>query len=594
MVSLGQHTSVIPTLVYVRDDDEMLIGEAAARRGVTDPARLAREFKRRTGDSAPLILGSSPYSAERLTAAVLRLRRRHRLEPRRRPARPGRAHLPGQLGPVQGRGAPGRRQAGRDPRRRPDHRTPRRGRAVRLHRAGRQRRRDRRLRPRGRHLRRRRPPQAGRRLGAARATPRASSTSAASTSTKPSSTTCATRSGPRSTSLDQNDPAVRTAVTRLAGDCVAAKEALSSDAEATIPVILPGLQSEIRLTRGEFEGMIRPTVRDSVDALRRAITSAGVTPNDLRAVLLVGGSSRIPLVSEMVSTSLGRPVAVDAHPKHAVALGAARMVAAFGPATPAPAPAAATSAGPAAAVGAAAGPARSREPRRTAVGTHRHGRDRWRRRTAASRRRQRQGRRRHRSVRRTAGQAPQAQARVDPARRARDRRPRPRGRCGDHRHLGRRRQLVGVDDVHHRRHRHDRLDAGGHEVHVAVGPLRVHHRHHPRQEHRDLRRRLHGEGLHPHHLHAGREGFSRATTTCTSSTTRSAPTTPAPTHPHRGSGRCGTRTPATASSCSTSSTPSTRTATVGSAPSSCASSSPTRTTASSRAAATARPLPKIG
>ena len=43
----------------------------------------------------------------------------------------------------------------------------------------------------------------------------------------------------------------------------------------------------------------------------------------MRAVLLVGGSSRIPLVAEMITAELGRPVAVDAHPKHAIALGAA-------------------------------------------------------------------------------------------------------------------------------------------------------------------------------------------------------------------------------------------------------------------------------
>jgi hypothetical protein len=39
--------------------------------------------------------------------------------------------------------------------------------------------------------------------------------------------------------------------------------------------------------------------------------------------LLVGGSSRIPLVGEMVNSDLGRPIALDTHPKHAVALGAA-------------------------------------------------------------------------------------------------------------------------------------------------------------------------------------------------------------------------------------------------------------------------------
>ena len=43
----------------------------------------------------------------------------------------------------------------------------------------------------------------------------------------------------------------------------------------------------------------------------------------LARVLLVGGSSRIPLVAEMVNAELGRPIALDTHPKHAVALGAA-------------------------------------------------------------------------------------------------------------------------------------------------------------------------------------------------------------------------------------------------------------------------------
>ena len=63
-------------------------------------------------------------------------------------------------------------------------------------------------------------------------------------------------------------------------------------------------------------------------------------PSDIDHVLLVGGSSRIPLVAELVSARLGRPVAVDAHPKHAIALGAAIVAArASGalPATPTPA-----------------------------------------------------------------------------------------------------------------------------------------------------------------------------------------------------------------------------------------------------------------
>ena len=135
--------------------------------------------------------------------------------------------------------------------------------------------------------------------------------------------------------LDRLDPAdeeVLAAVARLRRDCVEAKEALSADTEVRIPVLLPGLQTTVRLVRGEFEEMIRDDVEASVEALRRAVASAGVEPADLTAVLLVGGSSRIPLVAQVVSAGLGRPVAVDADPKNAIALGAALAI------SPAPAP----------------------------------------------------------------------------------------------------------------------------------------------------------------------------------------------------------------------------------------------------------------
>jgi actin-like ATPase involved in cell morphogenesis len=129
--------------------------------------------------------------------------------------------------------------------------------------------------------------------------------------------------------LDQLDPAdeeVVAAVARLRRDCVEAKEALSSDTEVRIPVLLPGLRTTVRLVRGEFEEMIRDDVAASVEVLRQAVTSAGVEPADLTTVLLVGGSSRIPLVAQLVSAGLDRPVAVDADPKNAIALGAALAV----------------------------------------------------------------------------------------------------------------------------------------------------------------------------------------------------------------------------------------------------------------------------
>ena len=75
--------------------------------------------------------------------------------------------------------------------------------------------------------------------------------------------------------------------------------------------------------RTEFEPAIRPAIAQAIAALQRAIDSAGLEPSELDAILLAGGSSRIPLVAEMLTAELGRPVAIDAHPKHVVALGAA-------------------------------------------------------------------------------------------------------------------------------------------------------------------------------------------------------------------------------------------------------------------------------
>lgn len=122
--------------------------------------------------------------------------------------------------------------------------------------------------------------------------------------------------------LDPTDPAVLTAVAELRRCCTAAKEMLSADTEVLIPVVLPGIATQdVRLGRAEFEAMIRPAVEETVAALDRALRSAGTPPHELAAVLLVGGSSRIPLVTQEVSAQLGR--AVSPAPNGMVAIGAA-------------------------------------------------------------------------------------------------------------------------------------------------------------------------------------------------------------------------------------------------------------------------------
>jgi hypothetical protein len=70
--SLGNRALQVPSVVYVMPDGAMLVGEAAERRGAGDPTRLVREFKRRVGDSVPIIVGGSPFSPQTLLSHLLR------------------------------------------------------------------------------------------------------------------------------------------------------------------------------------------------------------------------------------------------------------------------------------------------------------------------------------------------------------------------------------------------------------------------------------------------------------------------------------------------------------------------------------------
>ena len=199
-VDLGVRTAAIPSVVFLRDDETILTGEAASRRGATEPGRVAREFKRRVGDTTPILLGGSPYSADALMSRLLRWvvdavteREGERAERRRR-------RLPGQLGAVQaGAAAPGDRQ-GRPRPRRDDHRARGRGDVLRVAGAGRA--------GLGRSpcttsvAARSTPPSCARRptVSSCSAHPRASSVSAVSTSTRRCSPTSPARSVGRSAS----------------------------------------------------------------------------------------------------------------------------------------------------------------------------------------------------------------------------------------------------------------------------------------------------------------------------------------------------------------------------------------------------------
>ena len=72
MVDLGGRGFAVPSVVFVGPDGTVLVGEAAQRRAASDPTLVVREIKRRLGDTAPVLIGDTPYSPALLTAALLR------------------------------------------------------------------------------------------------------------------------------------------------------------------------------------------------------------------------------------------------------------------------------------------------------------------------------------------------------------------------------------------------------------------------------------------------------------------------------------------------------------------------------------------
>ena len=79
----------------------------------------------------------------------------------------------------------------------------------------------------------------------------------------------------------------------------------------------------VTLTRGQFNDLIQPLVERTITACRQALHDSTLAASDLDAVLLVGGSTRVPLVYDAVSKFFGQPANNSLNPDEVVALGAA-------------------------------------------------------------------------------------------------------------------------------------------------------------------------------------------------------------------------------------------------------------------------------
>ena len=114
------------------------------------------------------------------------------------------------------------------------------------------------------------------------------------------------------------------AIQALRQAVIAGKIALSSHPAASIEVELPGGDVYQRqITREQFEQLAMPILQRTVGPCKQALADARLEPAQIDEVVLVGGSTRIPRVRQMVKEMFGREPHVELDPDEVVALGAA-------------------------------------------------------------------------------------------------------------------------------------------------------------------------------------------------------------------------------------------------------------------------------
>ncbi len=266
VVQLSQRSAAAPSVVFLKPDESMLTGDAAVRRGVAEPARLGREFKRRVGDPAPVLLGGVPIAPEHLMARLLRATIDAVSE--REGGAPDTVVVshPANWGPYKLELLDQTcRMAGvSDALRIPEPE------AAAVHYAS---------------LARlevgsvvavydlgggtfdaailRKTADGFSVLGQPEGIERLGGIDFDEAVVAHVREACADAIA----GLDFDDPSTTALLARLRQDCVEAKEALSLDTETSVPVVLPGLRTEVRLTRGELESMIRVPLVETVAAV---------------------------------------------------------------------------------------------------------------------------------------------------------------------------------------------------------------------------------------------------------------------------------------------------------------------------------------
>ncbi len=115
------------------------------------------------------------------------------------------------------------------------------------------------------------------------------------------------------------------AMQRIKDEAEKAKKTLSSSTKATIslPFIAQGVSYETTLTRAKFEELVDDLITSTLEPVRKALKDAKLKASDIDKVILVGGSTRIPKVQELVQKELGKEPSKGVNPDEVVAMGAA-------------------------------------------------------------------------------------------------------------------------------------------------------------------------------------------------------------------------------------------------------------------------------
>ncbi len=119
------------------------------------------------------------------------------------------------------------------------------------------------------------------------------------------------------------------ALQRLKEAAEKAKIELSSSTttEINLPYIMPvdGVPKHLvkTLTRSKFEQLIDDLVQKTIEPCKKALQDAGLTPKDIDEVILVGGSTRVPIIQKVVEDFFGKTPSKGVNPDEVVAIGAA-------------------------------------------------------------------------------------------------------------------------------------------------------------------------------------------------------------------------------------------------------------------------------